>query len=556
MKHFLLPLLLLAACAPEPLEPERIELHVEAVSAGDAFRWSAGDCIFVNGQVSNPLEAEAAGGVSAVFTLKKEVEGECRALFPASALSVWRETSSTLMLPGTQYYRPEGPDPAAFLLMGSGEAQSLVLSPAVAFVSITVTGGYTLSRLTLKSQNKSRHLSGRCSTDFRNISPLSGQSYAEVSMVARSGAPGGSTFVFCVPPGDFGDGLQCLISDADGGSMSQTLYPRTPFSPGQTAVFEVEYVPGTDIDPEPPAAETAELTVATVNLLKPSGRCEEMSLGLNTVRDALRRSIEQTGADLLAFNEVDENYIPGGAYDVSALCGNLPDTWRWSMEWPNDIEQGAPLSYSYANGFAYNSAVLRLEESGYVWLSKASETWYAHSSRAYKNAGSPERTCIRARFTHIASGRRFWFFVTHLPTESQGGGANMAGGVNGYAQAVAGTLPRILAGDMNSGPGGTNQTPYARLRTLWADAWESVGAAGNLGIYETYDGTLSGSSANYYYNYELFTRNRPDRRIDHLFCAGAMHAASYRTVAATYRVGRNFWCPSDHLPVVARFIFD
>lgn len=556
MKRFLLPLLLLAACAPEPLEPERIELHVEAVSAGDAFRWSAGDCIFVNGQVSNPLEAEAAGGVSAVFTLKKEVEGECRALFPASALSVWRETSSTLMLPGTQYYRPEGPDPAAFLLLGSGEAQSLVLSPAVALVSITVTGGYTLSRLTLKSQNKSRHLSGRCSTDFRNISPLSGQSYAEVSMVARSGAPGGSTFVFCVPPGDFSDGLQCVISDADGGSMSQTLYPRTPFSPGQTAAFEVEYVPGTDIDPEPPAEETAELTVATVNLLKPSGRCEEMSLGLNTVRDALRRSIEQTGADLLAFNEVDENYIPGGAYDVSALCGNLPDTWRWSMEWPNDIEQGAPLSYSYANGFAYNSAVLRLEESGYVWLSKASETWYAHSSRAYKNAGSPERTCIRARFTHIASGRRFWFFVTHLPTESQGGGANMAGGVNGYAQAVAGTLPRILAGDMNSGPGGTNQTPYARLRTVWADAWESVGAAGNLGIYETYDGTLSGSSANYYYNYELFTRDRPDRRIDHLFCAGALHAASYRTVAATYRVGRNFWCPSDHLPVVARFIFD
>ena len=121
---------------------------------------------------------------------------------------------------------------------------------------------------------------------------------------------------------------------------------------------------------------------------------------------------------------------------------------------------------------------------------------------------------------------------------------------------VAGTLPRILAGDMNSGPGGTNQAPYARLRTLWADAYESVGAAGKLGIYETYDGTLSGSSSKYYYAYEQFIRNRPDRRIDHLFCAGTLHADSYRTVAATYRVGRNFWCPSDHLPVVARFIFD
>lgn len=558
MKRCLLfPLLVLAACKPVEEEvPALSEVRVEVVCAGDAFHWSAGDCLNVNGHASNPLDADASGGVSAVFSFKTQWEGEARAVFPSSALSAYRGETASLMLPVSQRFRQNLPDPAGFLLLGRGEPQALVLSPAVAFVAVTVTGEKTLSALRLKSLNSSRHLSGLFSTDYMGLTSSSGLSYDEVSVSAKAGAPAGSTFVICVPPSDFRDGLQCRIEDTEGGVMLQSLYPRTPFAAGQTYSFELAYVPGTELDPEPPAEGSAELTVASVNLLKPSGRCEQMSLTWEPVRTALGRSIALTGADLLAFNEVDENYLPGGTYDLSGICSDLPGSWCWELNWPNDIQESGPLAFSYANGFAYNSEVLRLEAKGYVWLCKNEETFFAHQSMAYLKAGSPERTCIRALFTHLPSEKRFWLFVTHLPTEKQGGGSTMAGGVNRYAKAVAGTLPRILAGDMNSGPGGTNQAPYARLRTEWADAWETVGAMGGLGSYATYDGTLSGSSASYYYSYDVFTRERPDRRIDHLFCAGAMHATAYRTVAATYRVGRNFWCPSDHLPVVARFMFD
>lgn len=553
-------LLLLAACQPGgeviPPSPSTTELPVETVTAGEAFRWNEGDCIHVNGKKSSPLDASATGATSAVFTLQGELEGECCAAFPASAVSAYRDATATVSLPVAQRFYPTAPDPSAFLLLGKGTTEGVVLSPAVAIVAVSVTGDCSLSRITLTAHNATKRISGFFVTDFMDLSNSSGVSYNYVTATAQEGAPAGSTFRLCVMPADFRDGLQCRIEDTQGRAMTLMYYPRTPFSPGQTYPLEVEYVPGEHVDPGPPEEGMNGLTVATVNLLKPSGRRSEMSLKTEYVRLTLGRSVSETGADLVAFNELDENFLPGAAYDLQASCRDLPDYWRWSLAWPNKLHSDSPPTYSYANGFAYNSSVLRLEESTYVWLSKNSEGWYTSPAAAYQMAGSPERTCLSARFTHLASGRQFWFFVTHLPTESQGGGAMMAGGVNRYAASVAGAMPCILAGDMNSGPGGSNQVPYARLRTAWADAWESVLEQGQLGIYETYNGTLSGSSDSYYYTWDKFTKNRPDRRIDHLLCAGAMHAVSYRMVVVYYFRGGKYWCPSDHLPVVAHFQFD
>ena len=277
------------------------------------------------------------------------------------------------------------------------------------------------------------------------------------------------------------------------------------------------------------------LTVATCNVLKPEGRCEEMSMSSSVVRKALARSIAQTNGDVIAFNELDETLIRAGKYSLPAACSYMKDM-DWRLEWPNDIHEYTPLSYSYSNGFAFNSAKLKLEESGYVWLSKEEETWYVKPSSAYLKAGSPERTCIWARMTHIASGKEFWLFVTHLPTQSQGGSDNMAGVLNAFAAHKAGSAPAILTGDMNSALGSAT---YRRLIGYWKD--DNIEATW---------GTQSGSSSNYYYTAEVFTRNHPERRIDHIMTRGCT-ATDYRTIVVTYTVDGQEWCPSDHLPVVA-----
>ena len=289
------------------------------------------------------------------------------------------------------------------------------------------------------------------------------------------------------------------------------------------------------VNPLHPGEEVT-LTVATCNVLKPKGRCTEMSMDTQEVRKTLAKSIAETNADIIGFNELDETLISGGRYSIPALCASIKD-FKWMMEWPNDIHEGnSILTYSYANGFAYNSAKLKLEQSGYVWLSKEENTWYIKSSSAYLNCGSPERTCIWAKFTHISTGKEFWLFVTHLPTDSQGGSYNMAKVVNSFAAHKAGTAPSILTGDMNSAPGSAT---YRALIGYWKD--------GNI---DATWGTLSGSSTNYYYTVDVFSDDRSDRRIDHIMTSGCT-ASDYRRIVVTYPVDGAQWCPSDHLPVAA-----
>ena len=287
--------------------------------------------------------------------------------------------------------------------------------------------------------------------------------------------------------------------------------------------------------------EDAVLTVATCNVLKPEGRRDEMSMELSIVRQALAGSIKDTKADIIGFNELDETLITNGRYSLKSSCTMADMTWK--LEWPNAPHELTPPTYTYANGFAFNSAKLQLEESGYVWLSKEKEnTWYVKPASAYKNAGSPARTCIWARFTHKDTGKVFWLFVTHLPTESQGGSYNMAGVLNSFALKKAGSAPAILTGDMNCSPAMSSvasTATYRRLISYWTD--------GNI---ESTDGTQSGSSTKYYYSVDDFTKDRPDRRIDHIMTRGCS-AGDYHTIVHTYTYDGNPWCPSDHLPVVA-----
>lgn len=283
--------------------------------------------------------------------------------------------------------------------------------------------------------------------------------------------------------------------------------------------------------------EPVTLTVATCNVLKPSGRCDEMSMDNPVVYQTLAKSIIDTNADIIGFNELDETHIPGAKYSLPSACSELND-FSWSLEWPNKLNLYIYIyaTYSYANGFAYNNTILNLEESGYVWLSKEDDAWYVKTSSAYGNAGSPERTCLWARFTHISTGKELWLFVTHLPTSSQGGAENMAKVVNSFASHKAGTAPAILTGDMNSAPG---SEAYRILTNFWQD--------GNA---KATWGTLSGSSKKYYYSVDTFSNNHTDRRIDHIMTRGCT-ASDYHRVVVTYDVDGNPWCPSDHLPVVA-----
>ena len=300
------------------------------------------------------------------------------------------------------------------------------------------------------------------------------------------------------------------------------------------------------------------LNVTTYNILKSDGDARHstyMSMDKQEVRQALAQTIADTQSDIIGFGELDQTNLPGGANDLAELCSSIND-YTWSLDWPNAISKSGwfnptySTSYHYSEGFAYNNQKLEVLESGYVWLSKEEEKWYEDAKSAYENdgknahdnVGNPERTCIWIKFRHKNTGKMFWVFVTHLPTESQGGQENMAKVVNKFAQSMAGNEPSILLGDMNAAPA-KNADTYNALTEYWTD--------GNTDKW----GTHSGSSASYYYPWEQMTSNSTyiqQRRIDHVMTRECT-ASSYKITPVTYEAADgNLWCPSDHLPVSAK----
>ena len=290
-------------------------------------------------------------------------------------------------------------------------------------------------------------------------------------------------------------------------------------------------------DPEGDSAGQITLTVTTYNVLKPdaSARHEtNMSMNDQKVRQALASTIATTQSDIIGFGELDATHLSNGKNSLQKICSAIRD-YTWSLDWPNSISSNGGLSHSYAEGFAYNNKKLELLDKGYVWMSKTEDIYYEKPAPAYGKVGSPARTCIWTKFKHKETGKIFWVFVTHLPTNSQGGQENMAKVLNRFTQQKAGNAPAILIGDMNANP---SSETYATLTKSWTD--------GNTQNW----GTMSGSASNYYYPTATYSNNRPDRRIDHLMTRGCT-AKNYRRTIITYKVGNEDWCPSDHLPVTA-----
>ena len=193
-------------------------------------------------------------------------------------------------------------------------------------------------------------------------------------------------------------------------------------------------------DPGDGSAGQISITISTYNVLKPDASARHktnMSMDKPEVRQALASTIATTQSDIIGFGELDAAHLGNGKYSLAKICSMIRD-YTWSLEWPNHISSNGSLSYSYAEGFAFNHKKLELVDKGYVWMSKTEDIWYEKPAPAYGKVGSPARTCIWTKFKHKETGKVFWVFVTHLPTKDQGGQENMAKVVNRFAQQKAG----------------------------------------------------------------------------------------------------------------------
>ena len=563
--------------------------------------WSTGDRISINGTLSDAL---ASGGTrEAEFSVSGSLIAPFKVLYPGTS------SSNVVTVPSEQTYVegtfPIGSAPAYGVATQSGSRYSVKLTSFCGILRFALNGTATLDRIVLNALGGEK-LSGNftLTTDSNGFTgAFSGGSSSTLTMdLDDLQLTSSDTYVYIpIPAQTYASGLEALIYQEDGAFMRLKFWgsgsalagdkviewQSKTFAAGRTenllSINDLSAEAGGE-----PTAEAPGITVATYNVMRfadenrPAAATSASSTGAlarpanaivkscSEMQAALGRAIYNTDADVIGFQEIgDLMNTSGQAYSIQDMAvAQGATSYTWKLNFPAS-ESG---NYHYCNGFAYRASVLTLNESGKVWLRTNNNNY---SSSSASGSGDPNRTVVWAKFTHILSGKVFYFFVAQLPTFGQDGGSgtsntNMAGGINAFASSKGGSYPQILVGDMNSSPTHDNSAGYTVLKSYWTDAYEVAYAAhqdaGDLNgwFYKNYPGTQSGTGENYHYSILQYTGggkgNHPERRVDHIMTKGACTATSYKTIRNTYEFGSGEdvvnCAPSDHLPIVSYITLD
>lgn len=576
--------------------------------------WKTGDKVSVNGILSDNAVTEGENGTKNVdFIIDAPVTAPHKVLYPGTS------SENVISLPSTQYYVADSFDASAAASYGnaqkSGDKYSVQLSNFCGLIGFAVKGSTTIDRIEVKSLGSEKlHGNFTLATDASGFTgAFSGGTAGTLVYdcdVALSNTD--TYFYIAIPAQAYAAGIEALVYQADGAFMRLKFWGDgyTLTSNNLVQFNSFTYAAGrtenlvsigdlTAEDGGEPTAASPGITVATYNVYQEESRETSgktyMYLTNANVREALGTAIAATGADIIGFNELDDNFQNGGTYSLKTLAEAKGFTgYTWVLDNPDDIKDEGWLSPSYktynryADGYAYKTAMFNVSDQNYVWLSHtADNTYYDSRKDAYHNSGNPETTCVYAKFTHKVSGKQFYLFVTHLSTldhtyseigavkeDGEYSAADQAAAaarrlrvVNNlkyFAAAKAGSLPYIVVGDFNFGPYlDTKKTQVQPLYTAmysggFANAYDQVNDAGNLsGFYVNYPGTETGSNWGAHY---LVNLKYPQFRIDHIFLhdgsSQVINAQTYKTVRTTFDVDEDTWCPSDHFPVVSYITFD
>ena len=564
--------------------------------------WNTDDKISVNGKLSNGVDSSHDGDKSVDFTFEGGITETSvyKVLYPGTT------SQNTVTLPASRNYS-DGMKlnvPAWGNASVSGARATVKLHNFCGVLRFALKGSATLDRIEINALGgekicgsftlavNSSGFTGSFSGGDDTASTLT----CDLNDLTLTGS---DTYIYVpIPAQAYASGLEALVYQTDGAFMrlkfwgsGATLtgadiaeFESKTFAAGRTENIVTINSLTAEAGGEPTATPPG-ITVGVYNIKMAENRSGDnstyISMDRADVQAGLGSSIAGMGADIFGINEIGEDNMPGQSHDVKAWAiaqGLSSSNYTWMMDYPNKVSRSGYLtnySYSaemyYANVFAYNKNTIVVEDDGYVWLCNDEDDYWSSMKNAYEHS-TGRHTAVYALCRHKVSGKRFWFIVTHFDIyygNDDGDNLNNVKSFKTFAQHLKNDvedLPIIAVGDLNFGPKEQDKTTdcpnYGELTSYWTDAYDKVKADGNMtDYYKTYDGTQSGSQHSYYYPFITFTKNHPDRRLDHIVIKNsASHTVtpiSYRTVRRTYVAeDDNTWCPSDHLPVVSYITFD
>ena len=530
--------------------------------------WNAGDKISVNGVLSNAVAEEDHNKTEVRFRVEGNLAAPYKVLYPGT------NSTNVITLPATQNYVADNFDNTAYAAYGTVEQvdgeYKATLDNFCGLVRFALNGTATLSKIEINALGGEKLHGAFTLADSFNGEFTGGTagaltySFGEGLKLSAT-----DTYVYiALPAQTYTAGVEAKVYQADGAFMrlkfwgeGETLAGNhiRAFASKAYAAGRVEELVGIgDLVaedggmPDVPAGITVALfntmrfdeeyrpsaAITSIDNSKALWRPEGAIASSNTaMREAFGKVIYNTQADIIGFNEVEETmneYSDENSVQKLAEAQGCNYTYKFFSSSSGGWFSSGKLSF--ANGFAYNSDVLTLNDSGRAWYNNSGTTNYSTSSD--DNSGDPNRTYIWAKFTHKASGKQFYFFVTQLPT-GESDNTKAANGINKFAASMAGSLPHIVVGDMNNADHADHkcQAGAQKLLEYWTDAYDAVDEAGNLAsFYKKYSGTQSGTGKDYHYSILDFCNNHPERRIDKIMTKGACTATTYKTVRNTYTV--------------------
>lgn len=249
--------------------------------------WCAGDAIAVNGVASDPLTDAEAGGRSATFTVAG-VSAPYEAVYPAGASGI----------PASQTYVEGSYDPSAFLMRASSSTPTLPFLPQASIFCLTLTGS--------------------------GSERIAGVSVGGFEMTAKDGVELGKSWFVVIAPGDYTkSGIQVVVTDSGGGSMSRTAMPDKAYEAGVLYAASLAYSPDA-------AGGIADAAALRAFLAVPSGDAfllddidlqgESVSApSFNGVFDGRGHTISNPGAPLFASNSGSlKDFTVQGSFEPSA----------------------------------------------------------------------------------------------------------------------------------------------------------------------------------------------------------------------------------------------
>ena len=228
--------------------------------------WQPGDVINVNGQASLPLANDFVPASSASFVFEGALNSPYYAAYPSSSVSGYGAGTATITIPQNQTYVAGSFDPAAAIMLASGDSEGLTFSMKMSFIHLTVNEGthtgHRISRVVVSS-NGTEKMSGAFTTDYSSLAPT-GAANSSITVDIPGGLALGGDMFIAYPAQTYASGLSIEIVDESGHFMRKTSAAAHNPEAGHIYPTSLTFEPtGTYVGAELPAGDLANQLVHT-----------------------------------------------------------------------------------------------------------------------------------------------------------------------------------------------------------------------------------------------------------------------------------------------------